>query len=163
MSFYLVSEALTCFGFCSGAYQSLKVLHRHERLTESQSVLKLWAVLGTISLFQQYFEVFVSWFPFYYWLKCALLVALLTPKTNIPLVAFENLVVPLVEAAEVTYKEKIKPEVLQLAARHGHWLHFAVMQIALPNLTNAELDKMEIELLRRLDEIKALKASRGNE
>ncbi|EQC26578.1 hypothetical protein SDRG_15608 [Saprolegnia diclina VS20] len=125
-------------------------------------VLKLWAVLGSLILYQQYVEVFLSWFPFYYWAKCVLLIALLTPKTNVPSLAFEAVVVPLVEAAEVAFDSRVKPALVQLAARHGHWLHCAAMQVALPSLADAELEKLATELQRRLADIEALQQARAD-
>ncbi|OQR86070.1 hypothetical protein ACHHYP_11035 [Achlya hypogyna] len=152
MSFYLMSEALTCFGLCSGAYQSLKFLHQRQATT-AESGLQLWAVLGTLYLYQQYAEMFVSWLPFYYWLKTALLIALLTPKTNVPKLAFDALVVPLVEASEAACAAHVMPALEHLAVRHGKYLHQVAMRVALSSLSSAELEKLEVELKRRLDQV----------
>lgn len=40
-------------------------------------------VLAVTAVFEQYAELFVSWFPFYYLFKCAFLGLLLTPNTKV--------------------------------------------------------------------------------
>ncbi|RHY02886.1 hypothetical protein DYB25_001194 [Aphanomyces astaci] len=146
-----------CFGLFSGAYQSLKVLHRQERHSQCRHVLKFWAVLGSIMLFGQYMEGFVSWVPFYYWVKCIVVGGLLLPKAKLHVVAFESAVVPAVESLDALFAHKIKPELLRLAGLYGQWLHEAVMHLALPSLSDAALDKLEKDLSQRLADIQVKK------
>ncbi|ETV91052.1 hypothetical protein H310_14292 [Aphanomyces invadans] len=162
MSLCLVSEGLKCFGFFSGLYQSLKVLHRQERHSKCHHVLKFWAVLGSIVLFGQYIEGFISWLPFYYWVKCIVVGGLLLPKAKLHVVAFESAVLPAVEWLDVYFESKTKPELLRLAGLYGQWLHEAVMQLALPSLSDAALDKLEKDLIKRLDDVREAKKVRAD-
>ncbi|KAF0684177.1 Aste57867_23827 [Aphanomyces stellatus] len=160
MSLYLVSEGLTCFGLFSGAYQSLKVLQKHERHSQSHHVLKFWAVLGSIILFGQYVEGFISWIPFYYWVKCIVVGALMLPKAHLHVVAFESAVLPTVDWLNAYYTDQVKPALLRTAGQYGQWFHQAAMQLALPTLSDAELEKLERDLSARLADIQATKEAR---
>ncbi|KAG9399276.1 hypothetical protein AC1031_012230 [Aphanomyces cochlioides] len=153
MSLYVLSEGLTLFGLLSGAYQSLKALRRQERHSDCHKVLKFWTVLGSIILFEQYVEGFIAWLPFYYWIKCSVVGALLLPKAQLHVVAFESIVLPLIDHVDAYYRDTTKPELLRLGGMYGQWLHQAVMQIALPTLSDTELDKLERDLKQRLADI----------
>ncbi|KAJ0392960.1 hypothetical protein ATCC90586_003029 [Pythium insidiosum] len=85
MSFYLISEGLTCLGMLSGAYESLKVLSRVEKgidISVLRQILEFWLVLGSLRVFEEYLEFLVSWIPFFYLFKCMLLALVLMPNAK---------------------------------------------------------------------------------
>jgi len=104
-------------------------------------------------MFKEYFEVFISWFPFYFLLKCIVLCSLLVPKANMHVVGFEIVVLPGVQWLKAYGESKIKPKFLQLAGMHSSWLHKTVMNLTLSTLTSYELEKLEMELTLRLRNI----------
>lgn len=56
-------------------------------------LLLLWkhdrVVLAVTAVFEQYVELFVSWFPFYYLFKCMFLGLLLVPNTKVRRLIYE--------------------------------------------------------------------------
>ncbi|KAF1329871.1 Tb2/dp1/hva22-related protein, partial [Globisporangium splendens] len=97
MLFYLLSEGLTYLSLFSGVYESLKVLSRAEKGVETSTlcrILEFWVVLAAMTVFEQYVELFVSWFPFYYLFKCAFLGLLLVPNTKFTHVLYDGFVHP---------------------------------------------------------------------
>jgi hypothetical protein len=67
----------------------LKDLHaRHDQVKEA---LQFWVLYALLVVHELYFEVLVSWFPFYYYAKLALLWYIMTPGTKGAPALFEYL------------------------------------------------------------------------
>ncbi|KAE9033696.1 hypothetical protein PR001_g10051 [Phytophthora rubi] len=157
MSFYLLSEGLTCVGVCSGAYESLKVLSRVEKGVDTAtlaSVLEFWIVLAAAAIFQQYLEFFISWFPFYYLFKCILLGLLLTPSKQFPHLLFEGFIRPAVVLLKCELDTNVLPVVESLIMTHGHWFNKKLLARSLQLSSEDELLVLERDLQEKLTQVR---------
>ena len=64
-SFYILSRALLLLNLLSGSYSTFKVL-RNPSVDDRQDKLVFWSLFAFISMYDEYVERFVSWFPFYF-------------------------------------------------------------------------------------------------
>ena len=110
---WLSCELLTLGCSAAGAYRSLKTLKDGEVDFE---VLVYWTVLGVVRLYTSYFEWIFAWFPFYYYLKSLVLIALLVPRLRAPRIMFHTLVVPSIAYAHKRLSEEIPKGVMLLQA-----------------------------------------------
>ncbi|GAB9463016.1 hypothetical protein Gpo141_00000492 [Globisporangium polare] len=156
MSFYLLSEGLTFVGIFSGAYESLKVLSRAEKGVETSTlsaILEFWVVLAVTAVFEQYAELFVSWFPFYYLFKCAFLGLLLTPNTKFAHVLYDGFVEPGVAKLKHEFDASVQPVLETLVLKHGHWFHQQLLARSLSLFNERELLELERELQSKLSDV----------
>ncbi|OWZ15040.1 Receptor expression-enhancing protein 5-like isoform X2 [Phytophthora megakarya] len=157
MTFYLLSEGLTCVGIFSGAYESLKVLSRVEKGVDTDilaAVLELWIVLAATAIFEQYIEFFISWFPFYYLFKCVLLGLLLTPTTQFPHLLFEGFIRPAIVTIKLKLDTNVLPIVESLVMKHGHWFNQKLLARSLQLSSKDELLELERNLQDKLTQIR---------
>ncbi|KAG6606455.1 receptor expression-enhancing protein 5-like [Phytophthora cinnamomi] len=157
MTFYLLSEGLTCVGICSGAYESLKVLSRVEKGVDTATlafVLEFWIVLAAAAIFQQYLEFFISWFPFYYLFKCILLGLLLTPNKHFPHLLFEGFIRPAVMTFKRELDTNVLPIVESLVMKHGHWFNKTLLAHSLQLSSEDELLELERDLQEKLTQVR---------
>ncbi|GLE01681.1 hypothetical protein PINS_up010515 [Pythium insidiosum] len=146
MSFYLISEGLTCVGMLSGAYESLKVLSRAEKgvdVNVLRQILEFWVVLGSLQVFEQYLEFLVSWIPFFYLFKCLLLALILVPNAK-----------PSVDHLQHAVHEHVTPLVEALVLRHGQWFNAKLVAKAVPLMSDDELHAFEDELAQKLHQVR---------
>ncbi|KAL4140171.1 hypothetical protein PRNP1_015242 [Phytophthora ramorum] len=157
MTFYLLSEGLTCVGIFSGAYESLKVLSRVEKGVDTATlaaVLEFWIVLAAAAIFEQYLEFFISWFPFYYLFKCVLLGLLLTPNKQFPHLLFEGFIRPAVEVIKRELDTHIVPIIESLVIKHGHWFNQKLLERSLQLSSEGELLELERDLQGKLTQVR---------
>ncbi|KAG2762740.1 hypothetical protein PC129_g13261 [Phytophthora cactorum] len=156
MTFYLLSEGLTCVGIFSGAYESLKVLSRVEKGVETNTlaaVLEFWIVLAAAAIFQQYIEFFISWFPFYYLFKCVLLGLLLTPNKQFTHLLFEGFIRPAVVSIKHKLDTNVLPIIESLVIKHGHWLNKKLLARSIQLSSEKELLELERDLQEKLTQV----------
>ncbi|KAL3657310.1 hypothetical protein V7S43_017818 [Phytophthora oleae] len=157
MSFYLLSEGLTCAGIFSGAYESLKVLSRVEKGVDTDTlaaVLEFWIVLAAAAIFEQYVEFLISWFPFYYLFKCILLGLLLTPNKHFTHILFEGFIRPAVVAIKQKLDTNVLPVIESLVIKHGHWFNKNLLNRSLQLSSEDELLELERDLQEKLFQVR---------
>lgn len=153
MSFYLISEGLTCLSMFSGAYESLKVLSRSEKGLEMATltpILEFWLVLGALTIFEEYMEFLVSWIPLYYLFKCVLLGLILVPNAKVPHVLYHGFIEPAVDQVQQAVYTHAMPLIETLTIKHGHWVHEKLMKRSLPLMDEFELQQYERDLQDKL-------------
>ncbi|KAF4033832.1 TB2/DP1 HVA22 family protein [Phytophthora infestans] len=156
MTFYLLSEGLTCVGIISGAYESLKVLSRVDKGVDTDTlaaVLELWIVLAAAAIFQQYIELFISWFPFYYLFKCVLLGLLLTPNKHFTHLFFEGFIHPAVVTIKYKLDTNVLPIIESLVIKYGHWFNKTLLARSIHLLSEKELLQLERDLQEKLTHV----------
>ncbi|TMW60347.1 hypothetical protein Poli38472_000389 [Pythium oligandrum] len=157
MSFYLISEGLTCLGMFNGAYESLKALSRAEKGIEVSTltqILEFWIALGALTIFEEYAEFFVSWIPFYYFFKCMLLGLLLVPSTKISHVLYHGFIEPTMDKIQEQVHARVLPVVESLVVQHGHWFHERLLSRSLTLLDDQALNEYEQELQTKLQDVR---------
>lgn len=149
-------------GIFSGTYDSLKVLSRADKGVNTDTlagVLEFWIVLAAAAIFQQYIECLVSWFPFYYLLKCTLIGLLLIPNTHFTHVYFEGFIRPLVVLVKLKLDTNVLPAIELLVIKHGHWFNSRLLTRSIQLSSEDELLELERSLQEKLtqvyDEIRA--------
>ncbi|CEG49037.1 TB2/DP1/HVA22-related protein [Plasmopara halstedii] len=153
MTFYLLSECLTCGGVISGVYDSLKILSRKEKgldIDTLAAVLEFWIVLAAAAIYQQYIEFFISWFPLYFFLKCLLLGLLLTPNRHFRHVFLEGFIRPFVELVKLKLDTNVLPVIESLVIQHGHWFNNRLLARSIELSSVEELFKLEQNLKDKL-------------
>ncbi|KAG7383969.1 hypothetical protein PHYBOEH_009710 [Phytophthora boehmeriae] len=157
MTFYLLSEGLTCVGIFSGAYESLKVLSRVDKGVDTDTlaaVLEFWIVLAAAAIFEQYLEFFISWFPFYYLFKSVLFGLLLTPNKHFPHVLFEGVIRPAVVNTKRELDANVVPMIESLVIKHGHWFNQKLLARSLQLARDDELLQLERDLQLQLTHVR---------
>ncbi|KAJ0391894.1 hypothetical protein P43SY_007268 [Pythium insidiosum] len=163
MSFYLISEGLTCLGMLSGAYESLKVLSRVEKgidISVLRQILEFWLVLGSLRVFEEYLEFLVSWIPFFYLFKCMLLALVLMPNAKIPHVLYHGCIEPSLDHIQLVVHEHVTPLVEALILRHGQWFNTKLVSKAVGLMKDDELEAFEQELTQKLLQVREEQRSR---
>ncbi|ETP33248.1 hypothetical protein F442_18168 [Phytophthora nicotianae P10297] len=156
MTFFLLSEGLTCVGIFSGAYESLKVLSRVEKGVDTDTlaaVLEFWIVLAAAAIFQQYIEFFISWFPFYYLFKCVVLGLLLTPNKQFTHLFFEGFIRPAVVSIKQKLDTNVLPIIETLVIKHGHWFNKRLLARSIQLSSEEELLELERDLQEKLTQV----------
>jgi hypothetical protein len=82
-------------------------------------LLRLWAVLACLALFERTAEGAVSWLPFYGTLKLAAYAAILLPGTGAPALLFEAVLRPAVATARARLARDVAPRLADAALRGG--------------------------------------------
>mmetsp|Transcript_6597 Transcript_6597/g.7557 ORF Transcript_6597/g.7557 Transcript_6597/m.7557 type:complete len:348 (+) Transcript_6597:361-1404(+) len=72
----------------------IKFLEESKRRDKMKSVLHFWVVFAFITMYEYYIEIFVFWIPFYYTLKFAFLLWIMSPQTNGASTVFKNVLEP---------------------------------------------------------------------
>lgn len=67
---------------------------KKEFLAECQQILKYWTCTGLLVLFDFYFEFMIRWFPGYFYIKAAVILAITFPRLRISTVMFDRGIVP---------------------------------------------------------------------
>ncbi|XP_055327106.1 receptor expression-enhancing protein 2 isoform X3 [Sitodiplosis mosellana] len=125
------------FGTLYPAYASYKAV-RHKDVKEYLKWIMYWIVFAFFTCCETFTDVFLSWFPFYYELKVAIVIWLLSPITEGSSVLYRNFVHPMLTKREKEIdeyinqaKEKGCSAVIQLGSKGVNYATSVIMQTAL--------------------------------
>ncbi|KAE8213238.1 hypothetical protein CF319_g7519 [Tilletia indica] len=95
--FFNILAALltTAIGFAMPAYYSMQALE-HKQGAYQKQWLTYWSVFGFFAVLEQFVDVVLSWFPFYYSAKLLVLLFLQLPQTQGAQMLYDRFLHPLV-------------------------------------------------------------------
>ncbi|XP_055327118.1 receptor expression-enhancing protein 1 isoform X9 [Sitodiplosis mosellana] len=147
------------FGTLYPAYASYKAV-RHKDVKEYLKWIMYWIVFAFFTCCETFTDVFLSWFPFYYELKVAIVIWLLSPITEGSSVLYRNFVHPMLTKREKEIdeyinqaKEKGCSAVIQLGSKGVNYATSVIMQTALKNSNLLRITNGEASTSRGRDEI----------
>jgi hypothetical protein len=150
-------SAITCLAFFSGGYQSFKRLKSDEPATH---MLKYMCILVCLAPYEAYLEIFISWFPFYYFFKFILLFLIANPQTQFSTYLFDVLMAPLLTKQQKLTEVVVLPEIHNALSRYGRMLEMSFLNSLLDGMPSAKLAFVEGQLKARLDRIQEERSAR---
>lgn len=117
----------------TGAYRSLKILK--DGVVDFE-ILVFYSVIGVLELFTIYLEWLVSWFPFYFYLKSALLVLVIIQRLRIPRIIFHTTIIPGMTAAHQRLSKEL-PGLLEMLQTAPYILLQITINLLFPGLLSA--------------------------
>uniref|UniRef100_A0A1A9W277 Receptor expression-enhancing protein n=1 Tax=Glossina brevipalpis TaxID=37001 RepID=A0A1A9W277_9MUSC len=94
------------FGTLHPAYASYKVV-RTKNVKEYTEWMMFWIVYALFTCVEAFIDIFISWFPFYYQLKTALVLWLFSPSTKGSSKLCRKFLIPILERHEQKIDEHI--------------------------------------------------------
>ena len=98
----------------------------------SPEMMKYWVMYSILTLYDMSIDPFVSWLPFYDYIKLVLLLYMLIPQSNGATILYDSFADPFLKKQEEKFATKVWPKIRgnskhdrRSAPRHGQAVHHA--------------------------------------
>jgi hypothetical protein len=174
--FVLGSRVLTASALVHGVLKSFKLLKRHAASThfsprsrarsadatllaeaEESGALMFFVVFSLLMLSHEYIEFLIDWLPFYYLVKCAVLVWIQFPGADGARYIFEKLVRPILDRQSAKYGPKAR----RIISRGMQKCHRTAIDLCIQGADDAELARLQESVKEQLKRVRAERETRA--
>ncbi|XP_078440797.1 putative HVA22-like protein g [Wolffia australiana] len=120
---FVTSILVLMLGYAYPAFECFRTIeHNRPQIELFRFWCQYWIILGLLTAFEKFGDLFVSWLPFYSEAKLAFIIYLWHPRTQGAWYVYNKFVYPFLAVHESGINRKL----LEISQRSGEWLMFYV-------------------------------------
>ena len=122
--------------------------------------MKYWVMYSILTLYDMSVDPFVSWLPFYDYIKLMLLLYMLIPQSNGATILYDSFAAPFLKKQEEKFATKVWPKIRGNLLSTTDALHQGMVKQCITQIDLKELERLSIATENTIDMLRLEKLRR---
>ena len=123
-------------------------------------MMKYWVMYSILTLYDMSIDPFVSWLPFYDYIKLVLLLYMLIPQSNGATILYDSFADPFLKKQEEKFATKVWPKIRGNLLSTTDALHQGMVKQCITQIDPKELERLSIATEKTIDMLRLEKLRR---